>query len=55
MIGITPVTTLGETLFYICRNSDEDSAPIGQTNKTDNLRIIIYHVLYAFNVFARGF
>ena len=27
--GTTPMTTLGEPLFYICRNSDKDSAPFG--------------------------
>ena len=25
----TPVTILGELLFYVCKNSDEDSTPFG--------------------------
>ena len=40
MAGTTPVTTLREPLFYICRDSDEDSAPSGKTYKTDDLHII---------------
>ena len=41
VVGTTSVTTLGEPLSYVCRNSDEDSAPSGQTYRIDNLRIII--------------
>ena len=38
--SITLVTTLGEPLFYICRNCNDDSASSGRTYRTDNLYII---------------
>ena len=38
--GTTPVTTLRKPLSYVCKNSDEDSAPSGRTDSTDNLHII---------------
>ena len=40
VVGTTPVITLGEPLFYICRNCDDDSASSGRTYRTDNLYII---------------
>ena len=40
MAGTTPVTTLGEPLFYVCRNSDKDSALSRRTYRTDDLHII---------------
>ena len=38
--GTTLVTTLGEPLFYICRDSYKDLAPSGRTYKTDDLHFI---------------
>ena len=38
--GTTPITTLRELLFYVCKNSDKDSAPSGRTYRTDDLHII---------------
>ena len=40
MAGTTPMTTLGEPLFCICRNSDKDSAPSGRTYRINDLHII---------------
>ena len=41
--GTIPVTTLEEPLFYICRNCDKDSAPLGRTYRTDDLYTIKLH------------
>ena len=43
--GTTPMTTLGELLFYVCRNSDKDSAPFGWTYRTNDLRIITFNFI----------
>ena len=40
MASTTSVITLGEPLSYVCRTSDEDSAPSGRTYRADNIRII---------------
>ena len=40
MAGTTLVTILREPLFYICRDSDEDSTPSGRTYKINDLHII---------------
>ena len=40
MVSTTPMTTLGEPLFCICRDCDEDSTPSGRIYRIDNLQII---------------
>ena len=39
MAGITLVTTLREPLFYIYKDSYEDTTPSGRTYKTDDLHV----------------
>ena len=40
MAGTIPVATLREPLFHICRDSDENPVPSGQTYKTDDFYFI---------------
>ena len=52
MADTTPVTTLGEPLFYICRDSYKDLAPSGRTYKTDNLQFISLAPFVGNDIFA---
>ena len=40
--GTTPVTTLREPSYHICRDTDEDSAPSGRTYK--DRRFALHHL-----------
>lgn len=53
--GTTPMTILGDPLFYICKGSGEDLAPSGRTYRTDDLHIISLALSIGNDIFALRF
>ena len=54
--GTTPMTTLREPLFYICKDIYKDPVPFGRTYTTDDLHFINLVPSVGNDIFAlRGF
>ena len=52
MASTTPVTTLREPLFYICRDSYKDPVPYGRTYKIDDLHFFSLAQFVGNDIFA---